>query len=442
MCKIIVIDSMCGKGKTQWALQNINEHANSALVYSSPLLTELDRVISNTRANIVQPNYINGRTKFDSFNRLLEAGENVAVTHSTFTKASSETVDFIKQGKYTLYLDETIDVIVPYQDVGDKRLGSGDIKALKDAFIDIDTSGRVIWKGKEYEAEGFQYGEIERLAKMGSLLFLDDTLFVWEFPVSVLKAFDTVYLMTYLFKGSSMQAYFDIHGLKYEIKQVKKAEERYCLEPYNKDDADIKEYASLISLYDHSKAAKKYNSFSLSKKWYKNNIKSSKSQEAKTLSISVINNYVRNICGAKAKQIMWSCPKDFKSKIEVKGCKTTKRITKEERDRLTKEELKKLEQKRSCFVSSNARGTNDYADRDTLVYACNIYPNPYIEKFFAENGAGFDRDSYALSALIQWVWRSGIRKQAPSHINLYIVSGRMDALFRDWLYRDQKGERF
>lgn len=48
MGKIVVIDSMCGQGKTQWALQNINAHPDEAVIYASPLLSELDRVIQGT----------------------------------------------------------------------------------------------------------------------------------------------------------------------------------------------------------------------------------------------------------------------------------------------------------------------------------------------------------------------------------------------------------
>ena len=92
-----------------------------------------------------------------------------------------------------------------------------------------------------------------------------------------------------------------------------------------------------------------------------------------------------------------------------------------------------MKQQISCFVPSNARGTNEYADRDVLVYACNLYPNPYIQRFFAEHGVHLDTDAFALSALIQWVWRSAIRKPEPQPIQLYIVSRRVSDLFEQWL---------
>ena len=129
---------------------------------------------------------------------------------------------------------------------------------------------------------------------------------------------------------------------------------------------------------------------------------------------------------------MWCSPKDYRAKIEEDGWRYTRRLTKEERA-LPKKGLEKLKQEISCFVSSNARGTNTYSDRNVLVYACNIYPNPYITNFFIDNGVHFDEDAYALSALIQWVWRSAIRKPEPQPIQLYIVSRRINGLFERWL---------
>lgn len=432
MGKIIVIDSMCGRGKTQFAAQHINDHPDEAVVYSSPLLKELDRIINGTDIGLVQPDYHGGNSKFFDFNRLLENGENIAVTHSTFTKSTNDTANFIKQGNYTLYLDETMDVLVPYQDVAEKKLKNGDIKALKDAFIDVDESGYVSWKGKSYIDEGFEYGEVERLAKLGCLLFLGDTLFVWEFPISVFNAFSQIYIMTYMFEGSVLKSYLEYHGLEYEKQQVTKVDGRYQLVPYVKDDADVEKYKALISLYTPPKNAKRYTSANLSSNWYRNNIKGRNCPASIALRTSTINNYLRNVCKAKAGQIMWSCPKDYRAKIEEDGWRYTRRLTKEEHA-LPKKELEKLKQEISCFVSSNARGTNAYSDRNVLVYACNIYPNPYIKNFFIDNGVHFDEDAYALSALIQWVWRSAIRKPEPQPIQLYIVSRRINGLFERWL---------
>ncbi len=57
--------------------------------------------------------------------------------------------------------------------------------------------------------------------------------------------------------------------------------------------------------------------------------------------------------------------------------------------------------------------------------------NPYEKKFFTSKGVKVKENMYALSELIQWIWRSRIRDGQP--INLYIPSKRMRTLLKDYL---------
>jgi hypothetical protein len=52
-------------------------------------------------------------------------------------------------------------------------------------------------------------------------------------------------------------------------------------------------------------------------------------------------------------------------------------------------------------------------------------------KFFKKKNIEVNQDDWALSELIQWVWRSAIRNGKP--ITLFIPSGRMRTLFKNWL---------
>ena len=51
--------------------------------------------------------------------------------------------------------------------------------------------------------------------------------------------------------------------------------------------------------------------------------------------------------------------------------------------------------------------------------------------FFIKRGTNIDQDRYALSEMIQWIFRSAIRKGKP--IDIYIPSQRMRELFKKWL---------
>ena len=74
---------------------------------------------------------------------------------------------------------------------------------------------------------------------------------------------------------------------------------------------------------------------------------------------------------------------------------------------------------------------NAYRDRTCLVYTSNVFMNVGEKLFFARAGIKVDEDNYALSILIQWIWRSAIRE--GEDIYIYIPSKRMRDLLIGWL---------
>ena len=72
-----------------------------------------------------------------------------------------------------------------------------------------------------------------------------------------------------------------------------------------------------------------------------------------------------------------------------------------------------------------------YADTYNLAYCVNVYLHPGITQFFFQRGITMNEDLYGLSEMIQWIWRSRIRK--GESINIYIPSMRMRNLLFDWM---------
>ena len=62
----------------------------------------------------------------------------------------------------------------------------------------------------------------------------------------------------------------------------------------------------------------------------------------------------------------------------------------------------------------------------------NVYPNVTLTKFFQDNDVYFNEDEYAVSCMVQFIWRSAIRKREPEMIKLIIPSLRMKKLFEEW----------
>lgn len=427
---ITVIDSIMGAGKTSWAIQEINEHPEESYIYCTPFLDEVSRIKDASEKKFYEP-YYNGGRKIDDFNKLLLDGKNIALTHSTFSNANVDTMEYLSNGNYCLILDEVLDILVDFNDVANERISKADIKMLfKENFISVDAYGKVTWLKDSYP--GSKYYNVERIAKNGSLFYLDGAMLVWQFPPQIFAMFKSVYVLTYLFEGSLLKPYFEYHNLHYEKSTVDKLENgKYTLVDWHDDKSQREKYLELVDILDDSRM-NNFNASALSKSWYLKQNRSELSVLKKNLT-----NYFRNITKAKSESILWTCPKDYRSELKGAGYNVVRQMTKEEK-KLPTSEREKQEKRLKCFVPCNARATNDYADRSVLAYMFNMYANPYVKRYFSNKNKAdgtnteVNQDYLALSCLLQWVWRSRIRKGEP--IKIYIPSTRMRRLFVEWLH--------
>lgn len=426
---VIVVDSIMGSGKSSWAIQTMNDCPNESYIYATPFLDEVERVKSSCNRNFYDPKRINGR-KIDGFNHLLIDGRDIVLTHATFANANDDTLEYIANGEYTLILDEVLDILVNFNDVATNCISKADITMLlNEGFIQTDEYGKVRWCKSSYP--GAKYYDVERLAKAGCLFYLDKTMLVWQFPPQIFSLFKKVYILTYLFRGSMLAPYLEYHGIPYEYRSVEKSQDgRYKLVSYSSAAEEKRRIKSLITILDNPKL-NDYRASALCSTWYKNADKKSIDRLQKNLF-----NYFHNLTKAKASEIMWTCPKDFQKHLKGKGYTSVRRLTADE-NKLPSEELEALKKRLNCFLPCNMRASNDYRERRVLAYLCNMYVNPYVDRYFKNKNTkdgtniGIDRDYYALATMLQWVWRSCIRDDKP--IEIYIPSTRIRTLFMKWL---------
>jgi hypothetical protein len=144
------------------------------------------------------------------------------------------------------------------------------------------------------------------------------------------------------------------------------------------------------------------------------------SKETKTVQSALKNCRSRFLKGVPLENIMVTCaeinwrnPKAFKSnKLRLNGFSKGTGLGKVN------------------WVANQTRGTNQYSHCSHLFYLYDKYPMPPIVQWLGSPTKEFS-DAYALTELIQWVWRSRIRNELP--ITLYIPSSRMKRLLLDWL---------
>ena len=105
-------------------------------------------------------------------------------------------------------------------------------------------------------------------------------------------------------------------------------------------------------------------------------------------------------------------------------------------DKRTKRNIRVLgfvdESVETYWLYCGTKATNEYDYKDTLIYGVNRYCVPAVSGYLRDYGFPVKEDEYALSEMIQWIWRSAIRKP-EGKIRLAILPERMRNIFNHWL---------
>ena len=207
--------------------------------------------------------------------------------------------------------------------------------------------------------------------------------------------------------------YYDYYNLEYTYWSIDgDAVDEYTLVPYDNTRSYIKyDYSKLIHICDLEKLNMIGDrNTDLSKSWY---IRNQDNSSIKVLKKNMVN-FFRNIRNDCSSDNIWTTFKDFRSIL--KGAGYTK-----------------------GFLPLNARATNEYRERTSIAYPVNLYLNPFVKNFFTINNIKVDEDGYALSEMLQFIWRSAIRD--GNEIWVYIPSIRMRQLFQRWIEENSPANR-
>ncbi|MED4069611.1 hypothetical protein [Priestia megaterium] len=408
--KVKVIDSIMGSGKTSWAKEYMKKHQDGKrFIYVSPYLQEIENNILKDCPFLIQPDAKKGKgSKLQHFKQLIVNGESIITTHALFKLFDAEVMDLLKDAGYTLILDEVANVIDTLDKVTKK-----DIDILLNANVIRIEDRRVIWLDEGYNGvfDG-RYANIKYHAQEGNLYLHRDSVLFWTFPVTVFNLFDEAYILTYLFEGQIQRYYYDLFQVKYTYNSIQKLGKTYGLVDYDSSSENRNKYKNLINIYEGdlnsnyvSNGKVKGNEFSST--WMRNAEEHTIDRLKKNLYT-----YFRKHCKTKSNNTLWTTLLDFKTKLQGKG--------------YTK-----------GFLPWTTRATNDYQDTHNLAFVYNRYMNPIEKSFFVDAGVKVNEDLLALSDLLQWVWRSGIRKGEAEAINIYIPNLRMRTLLYQWLNHEE-----
>lgn len=393
--KVNVVDAICGVGKSTSLINMINEDSNDTkYLYITPFLTEVERVkISCYKKCFKEPKIMKNKNKLKSIRELLKKGENIVSTHALFKKFTPEIIKLIKQQGYILIMDEVADVVKTISITPD------DLNTIIDKYVDIIDNNMLVWKVDEYEGKFEGYKEMIKNNKVQASIDKKGNVhaLVQFFPIEIFQSFKEIFLLTYMFDCQVQKYYFDIYKTEYVYWYVKDFHLTQEKQEYNE-----KEIKNLIKIYDAPKLndiGEKRSALSVS--WFETT-KKSDIQKLK----NNIYNFFRNIVDMPSNKILWTTFKEAKVSIKGKGYAKS-------------------------FIPLNIRATNNYIDRIAIAYAANRYLNPLIKSFFTNNHIVVKEDDFALSELIQFIFRSAIRTK--KEILIYLPSNRMRNILKKWL---------
>lgn len=405
--QIEILDHAMSAGKSLGLINWMLENPQNKYLYVSPMLSEVEERIPEDCESLdfISPNTNEHKTKSKHLLDLLKNGENISFTHNLFTDLTKEHLYWINLHKYTLIIDEEVSFIEAY-----RKYSVGDIISLeKEGFIEIDTGdlGRMIWKWNTME-ENTKYSALKRMCDLGMVYCSkrDRNMMVIHLPVELITSADRVIVSTYLFDGSIMDCFVKMKGIKtFPFKDIQ----------VDRSTEEVKKLAQeRITFINDTRTSKKVRKWSLAHKWWE--------ERATEQQIKDVDRAIVSLCRASkdsAENIMWTVPKgstmagDWPKKRTIRtGGYSYK----------------------SCYIACSCRATNDLDHKTTLIHAYNRFPPQTIRAYLEDYGFPIDIDQYALSELIQWVWRSAIRKREHGNIQLAILSDRMLNLFKGWLY--------
>ena len=408
MTKAIKInDYPCGSGKTTRMIENFKEDKKYLVIL--PLLTEVDRVIEASKdIEFVQPhaNDNDQGTKTSSLEGHLLLGSNIATTHKMYERL----VPMVKAGlldDYDIIIDEVPDVV---KSVTSKSRTSIQEFYVNAGYMDVDVGTGLVrptskWRQNQEQVSDTLSPKILKYAESGCLYLQDGEMFIWALPQCILSAGNSVTVMTYKAEGSMLLSYLRKLGLSFEVSNDNDMEEDFRTKA-----------AELITIEDIGALSKLKLTYSGQEKGI-----SSSSYYSK-VSRSLKNLKERTLVGVDINNILITCKKDAWLKASNDNQPKPGVFAKNSR-------LKDVN-----WISNTTRGTNDYIHCSHLVYLYDQNINPVVARWLGDSSRAFN-DAYALTELIQWVWRSRVRKGET--ITLYLPSPRMRRLFEEWLYNNK-----
>ena len=301
---------------------------------------------------------------------------------------------------------------------------------ITNGFASVDTDGYVTVDSDYVDGEhGNAFRAALNLARSHKL-FLCGTkkYFTWVVSDRMLRAAEEVYVLTHMFEKSSMFCFLKKSGLEYSKIYVDSdgAGHYWFAEKLSFIPSYVGHLFELIKIVDIPRLNCIGNDrYALSKSWWEKQGKEYKqlaNYDQKTKSYRDTEESENAAMGIMRRNIysyFMYVHKDIPADDKLwGGFKITESCV-----------------KRKGFLDSflvfNATAMNDYGNRHFLAYPVNVFLPRELSSYYKAVNMSAKKDDFALTTMIQWIWRSAIRNGEP--IELYLPSARMRRILTEWI---------
>jgi len=399
----------------------------------------------------------------DSFIEIVKSNKNITITHQGLFRLTQAALKLANEHNYHIIIDEA-PVAIELVELN-KDILTNEYKSLQEAgIIEQGEDKRVHWTASDKGWEFPRYSDLQDKLEVGECYYSHEdgtkVHFMWRMAQEAITSFHSCTVLTYLFEGTILNAYLKLCDIKYRVKDLTRAEAL--------TNPRIKDYHDLIDLYeprDMDADIFKNKDGVLTATWYKEAATSPEMEldndgifippvplELKHPDFDLLSKKTRSFFAQPVKPSKElkaynnsqlkkheGAKPNFYTK-ELKKQLQIEKPSKDERAWTTFKPYKRVllndgtkNYNEDNFIVFNKRASNDHAHVKQMAFLVNVHPHYSITTYLSSNGIKLNKDKYATSELLQWVFRSRIRN--GEKISLFIASRRMRDLYKAWATR-------
>ena len=443
--KFNIIDSPMGIGKSSTLIDLIRFHNRGE--DKEPLRFIVFVPTIRERDNRYVPELNMKRPETQPYNKsileLIRNGDNIVTTHALWSTFNDETLRAFHQSnyKYVALFDEIPPLFRDVVGVGQKldetpgsvRFGSADVKLMqqsemirvKDGVIEFNPECEYAKADADYKV----FNAVKNLSYSCTLYPYGNkngffTSIIAFARRELFECFRECWFFSYLTHDSMLYKYCKLRHISMEYYQI--VDRRIMRNPGGRFMETYPDGIEKLVILD----GKPFNmESSLSKRWYSRASRDESQAGLKELKKKFRNAYqFMKARGVRSDTFMFTTFNAYKDLLRSNGryYPTLRR-----------------------FLPCNTKATNDYSNCTGVAYLCNRYFDVTCAHFLADRAKEenapeliFNDDNYALSELVQFIWRSNVRvKESDTPVYVWVPDQRMRTLLQDFHKRALKRTR-